>query len=132
MENAGYLAAGGVMEQPKPHVELRGTFDGRAARHFLETLQRYAGGETVLLDFRKVDALQDFALALLAVGLSRMPGVRLETRGLPSHSTRLLLYQRIDPHTLGPMPEGRGSEDCSRRRWHDDLDDVHELNTMPV
>lgn len=123
MVNAAQLAGGKVTEAPKPYVGLRGTFDARAAREALETIQQYVGGGTVLLDFREVVVLHDCALALLAAGLSRLPGVRIETRGLLSHSTRLLQYLSIDPCTLAPVPEGGGTEPRGMRRWNDDLDD---------
>jgi anti-anti-sigma regulatory factor len=106
MENAAQLVGGEATKASKPCVELRGTFDGQAARQVLETIQWYVGGGTVLLDFREVSALHDCALAFLAAGLSQLPGVRIETRGLLGHSTRLLQYLRIDPCTLGPVLEG--------------------------
>lgn len=106
-----------------PYLELRGAFDARAARDALETLQRYAGAEPVLVDFSKVSFFQDFALALFARELSQWPEIRLQTRGLPAHPARVLQYLHIDPSTLTPLRMSRHVPAVRPAREDRDLDD---------
>jgi anti-anti-sigma regulatory factor len=106
-----------------PRLELQGAFDVRAARSALETLRRYAGTEPVLVDFSKVNSFQDCALDLLTRELSLLPGLHLQTRGLPGHPARILQYLRIDPSTLAPLRMSRRLP-VVRSPWDDhDFDD---------
>ena len=114
---------GGMSHPPAPYLALLGTFDVRAARGALETLQRYAGTGPVLVDFSKVSSFQDFALALFARELSLSPEIRLQTRGLPGHQARLLLYLRIDPPTLTPLRMSHHTPAVHPARDDRDLDD---------
>lgn len=106
-----------------PCIELQGVFDARAARSALETLRRYVGMNLVLVDFSKVRFFQDFALDLFAQELSQLPGIRLQTRGLPGHPARLLEYLHIDPHTLTPIRMSRSCPAYHPARNNHDLDD---------
>jgi anti-anti-sigma regulatory factor len=106
-----------------PCIELHGAFDLGAARRAQEAVGQYAGTGEVLLDFGKVDVLHDAALATLAQELSRMPGVRLMTRGLRAHPMRLLEYLHIDPHTLSPLTGSEAPPVRPTGRWNNDLDD---------
>ncbi|HYO71904.1 MAG TPA: STAS domain-containing protein [Archangium sp.] len=115
--------ADGATRPLAPRLELQGAFDARAARSALETLRRYGGSEPVLVDFSKVNSFQDFALDLFTRELSLLPGLRLQTRGLPGHPARLLQYLRIDPRTLAPLRMNRRLP-VVRSPWDDhDFDD---------
>jgi anti-anti-sigma regulatory factor len=104
-------------------IELHGTFDARAARDVLALLQRQADTAHVELDFSRVNTFQDFALDMLVQGLSRLPGLHLKTRGIPSHPARVLQYMNIDPHTLAPTRRSIQCPACFPERNQRDLDD---------
>jgi anti-anti-sigma regulatory factor len=112
-------------EQPSARscIELHGTFDASAARDVLALLQHQGDAGHVELDFSRVNTFQDFALDMLVQGLSRLPGLHLKTRGIPSHPARVLQYMNIDPHTLAPARRSLQCPACFPVRDHRDLDD---------
>jgi anti-anti-sigma regulatory factor len=104
-------------------IALSGAFDARAAQDVLALLQRQADAAHVELDFSRVNTFQDFALDVLVQGLSRLPGLQVKTRGIPSHPARVLQYLNIDPHTLAPTRRSIRCPACSPVRDPRDLDD---------
>lgn len=80
---------------PTAVISLEGTFDLPAARLLENSLKRSAGG-AVRVDFTRVRAFNDFAVAVLAQALKRH-GDGARVQGLSLHQVRLLRYFGVDP-----------------------------------
>lgn len=76
-------------------IRLEGTFDLPAAR-FLENSLKRSAGSAVRVDFTRVRAFNDFAVAVLAQALTRHGVEGTRVQGLSLHQVRLLRYFGVD------------------------------------
>jgi|MudIll2142460700_1097286.scaffolds.fasta_scaffold326736_1 anti-anti-sigma regulatory factor len=81
-------------------LHLDGTFDSAEAWRLHDVLAQVSSGTVVTLDFTRVRAYHDFAVALLAKDLVALQG-RIVATGLCQHQLRILRYFGIEDRDLG-------------------------------
>ncbi len=89
-------------------LRLEGEFDLPAARVLEHSLRGFGPGDTVRIDFSRVQRLHDYGIAVLAQALTTLHGATVKLEGLATHHVRLLRYF------------GVGSEVFRRERRDDD------------
>ncbi len=93
-------------------LTLEGTFDASEAWRVHDVLAHLVPPTRVSLDFRKVRAFHDFAIALLAKDILSMRG-HIEATGLCQHQRRILKYFGVDETGLAGSPalDSRSSQE---------------------
>ena len=81
-------------EEGRLLLRLKGRFDREAARELVRRLEA-AGPRPMLLDFTRVERVEDASLSLLAESL-RGRGAAVSISGLSGHHRRLLAYLCTD------------------------------------
>jgi anti-anti-sigma regulatory factor len=81
-------------------IGLEGIFDGPVARRLEAALVRAEPGVRFRIDLTQVLEFQDFAIGVLAQGLSRCRA-GVSVRGLRHHQIRMLRYFGVDAALLG-------------------------------
>ncbi len=84
-------------DQRESVLQLEGEFDLPAARVLEHSLRGFKTGDTVRIDFSRVQRLHDYGIATLARALTKLDGATVKLEGLRTHHVRLLRYFGVDP-----------------------------------
>ena len=80
-----------------------GTLDAPHAAVIVDAVRGAPVGSVVTMDFSRSSTVHDCALALLARALEAVPSVSVRAIGLGGHSSKLLTYLGVEPHTFRPL-----------------------------
>jgi CheY-like chemotaxis protein/anti-anti-sigma regulatory factor len=91
-------------------LTLEGPFEAASERELHDALLAIGGDRPIVIDFREVRLVEDFALARLAGELGGTLRGRVTLLGLSEHHHRLLHYFGLDPGRSVAAPTAFGNE----------------------